>query len=400
MEENDETRFRDERTERSLGARMFGERVLDAVPETVIVLDPTGRLVWWNRHATAATGYDDAELATLGPVDLVHESERERFETWMESLLAGDLENPVVETRLLDADGDSMPYEFVGALLDGQDGVSGAVATGRDISERRARQELERQNERLEEFASVVSHDLRNPLTVAEGYLSLAQLEHQSEDLVRVAEAHKRMYDLIDDLLTLALAGMAVGETEPVELSTIARQGWASVETGVGELTIEGQATLEADPRRLRELFENLFRNAVEHGSAGRATSSHDAVEHGATSPASQARRDAVGHGTGTDATPGVDAEGASGAPTVTVTVGPLADDGGFYVEDDGPGIPEEIRDGIFESGYTTSERGTGFGLAIVEDIAEAHGWTVSVQDGRTGGARFEVEVPDPNAPE
>jgi signal transduction histidine kinase len=81
----------------------------------------------------------------------------------------------------------------------------------------------------------------------------------------------------------------------------------------------------------------------------------------------------------------------------VTVTVGTLPDDGGFYVEDDGPGIPEEIREGIFESGYTTSQRGTGFGLAIVEDIAEAHGWTVSIHEGRTGGARFEVEVLDPN---
>jgi PAS domain S-box-containing protein len=382
VEENDETRFRDESSQRSLGARMFGERVLDAVPETVVVLDPTGRLVWWNRHATAATGYDDAGLATLDPVDLVHENERERFETWLDGLLGGDLENPVVETRLLDADGESTPYEFVGALLDDPDGVSGAVITGRDISERRARQELERQNERLEEFASVVSHDLRNPLTVAEGYLSLAQLEYQSEDLVRVAEAHKRMYDLIDDLLTLARAGMAVGETEPVELGTIARQGWASVETGAGELRIEGETTLEADPRRLRELFENLFRNSVEHGS---------------TTSDSQARRDPVGHGTGTDATSGVDTEGTSAVPTVTVTVGTLPDDGGFYVEDDGPGIPEEIREGIFESGYTTSQRGTGFGLAIVEDIAEAHGWTVSIHEGRTGGARFEVEVLDPN---
>jgi PAS domain S-box-containing protein len=399
LEENDETRFRDESSERSLGARMFGERVLDAVPETVFVLDPTGRLVWWNRHATAATGYDDAELATLDPVDLVHESERERFETWIDSLLAGALENPVVETQLIDADGESTPYEFVGALLDGHDGVSGAVATGRDISERRARQELERQNERLEEFAGVVSHDLRNPLTVAEGYLSLAQLEHQSEDLVRVAEAHKRMYDLIDDLLTLARAGMAVGETEPVEIGTIARQGWASVDTGAGELTIEGEATLEADPRRLRELFENLFRNAVEHGSTGREMSSHDAVGHGTTSSASRTRRQTE-RGTGTDATPSVDAEGVSVFSSVTVAVGPLADDGGFYVEDDGPGIPEEVREDIFESGYTTSERGTGFGLAIVEDIAEAHGWTVSIHEGRTGGARFEVEVPGPNAPE
>ena len=339
---------------------MFGERVLDAVPESVFVFDPTGRLVWWNRHATRATGYGDAELASLDPGELVATEERERFESWVAGLLDTDREAGTIETVLVNADGGAVPYEFVGAVLD-DDGreVAGAVMTGRDISERRARQELERQNERLEEFASVVSHDLRNPLTVAEGYLSLARVDVDNEDLGRVAEAHGRMYDLIDDLLTLARAGNAVGETEPVELESVARQAWAGVETGRSELRVTGDRTLEADPRRLRELFENLFRNAVEHGTPSRATGD------------------------------GGDDEDAA----VAVTVGPL--DGGFFVEDDGPGIPEAIREGVFESGFTTTDQGTGFGLAIVEDIAEAHGWTVSLGESASGGARFEIRVPE-----
>ena len=347
---------------------MFGERVLDAVPETVFVFDPTGRLVWWNRHATTATGYGDAELAAIEPTELVHEEERDRFGRWVESLFEGETGGSVIETVLVDAEGTAMPYEFVGAVLDDGSDVAGAVTTGRDISERRARQELERQNERLEEFASVVSHDLRNPLTVAEGYLSLARLDVENDDLSRVADAHKRMYDLIDDLLTLARAGNAVGDTELVGLESIARQGWASVETGQSELRFEGDSTFEADPRRLRELFENLFRNAVEHGTRA--------------SPAGDG-------GTGED-------DEAAAESCVTVTVGALPD--GFYVEDDGPGIPPEIREGVFESGYTTSEQGTGFGLAIVEDIAEAHGWTVAAVEGSTGGARFEVTITDQNA--
>jgi signal transduction histidine kinase len=73
----------------------------------------------------------------------------------------------------------------------------------------------------------------------------------------------------------------------------------------------------------------------------------------------------------------------------LTVTVGPLED--GFYVADDGIGIPEEERDDIFELGYTTTDSGTGFGLGIVTEVVQAHGWDVSITDSEDGGARFEV---------
>jgi signal transduction histidine kinase len=81
------------------------------------------------------------------------------------------------------------------------------------------------------------------------------------------------------------------------------------------------------------------------------------------------------------------------GGDDVTVRVGRLADGTGFYVEDDGPGIPDADRDGVFHRGYSTSDEGTGFGLAIVATIADAHGWTVTATAGADGGARFEVTV-------
>jgi Signal transduction histidine kinase len=62
----------------------------------------------------------------------------------------------------------------------------------------------------------------------------------------------------------------------------------------------------------------------------------------------------------------------------------------GFYLADDGPGIPEEDRDRVLDRGYSTTADGTGLGLAIVATVAEAHGWTVSVTDSIGGGARFE----------
>ncbi|KAB1194380.1 sensor histidine kinase [Haloferax sp. MBLA0076] len=200
---------------------------------------------------------------------------------------------------------------------------------------------LERRNERLDQFASVVSHDLRNPLNVAQMRLELAREGHGIEHLSTVADAHDRMEALIQDVLELARTGETVGETEPVGLASVAANAVANTGLDAAGLTVESDTELMADPERLTAVFENLFRNAVEHA--------------------------------GSD---------------VHVRVGPLED--GFFVEDDGPGIPPQERDRIFDSGYTTDPNGTGLGLAIVSGVADAHDWSVSITTGKTGGARFE----------
>jgi len=73
----------------------------------------------------------------------------------------------------------------------------------------------------------------------------------------------------------------------------------------------------------------------------------------------------------------------------VVVTVGRIDD--GFYVEDDGPGIPADEREAVFAGGYSTAAEGIGFGLRIVEQVVDAHGWEIRVAGGSAGGARFEI---------
>jgi signal transduction histidine kinase len=80
-------------------------------------------------------------------------------------------------------------------------------------------------------------------------------------------------------------------------------------------------------------------------------------------------------------------------ASEITVTVGLLADGSGFFVEDDGVGVPDADRESVFEAGETGSGSGSGLGLAIVRRIAQAHGWTVDLTDSDTGGARFEFRT-------
>ena len=248
---------------------------------------------------------------------------------------------------------------------------------------RERERQLERQNGRLEEFASVVSHDLRNPLNVAMGSLDIAREECEAEHLDAVADAHDRMEGLIADLLALARQGEDVPTDERVALAGAVDRCWRNVETDGTTLRVETDRVVLADGSLLDQLLENLFRNAVEHGArrASARDARGDVVEHGSTSPSSQARKDAVEHGSTSDRTPSADG--------LAVTVGDI--EGGFYVEDDGPGIPEADRERVFEAGYSTGEDGTGFGLKIVADAARRQGWEIAVTDGTDGGARFEV---------
>lgn len=210
--------------------------------------------------------------------------------------------------------------------------------------ELRARtRELKREKERSEVFGNAVSHDLRNPLNVATGHLGLARQDRDDEHLEAVASALDRMEAITEDVLTLAREGATVSGTEWIDLGDVAEDCWGNVDTQEATLRVASPCQFAADPRRLQHIVENLFRNAIEHG--------------------------------------GVD---------VRITVGPLVDAEGFYIADDGPGIPEGSRDDVFDPGYSTADDGTGFGLAIVQEMAVAHGWETAAAESAEGGARFE----------
>jgi PAS domain S-box-containing protein len=211
-----------------------------------------------------------------------------------------------------------------------------------EIERQRANERLARKNERLEEFASILSHDLRNPLNVLQGSLEIAEETGAPEQFAACRRAVDRMEGLVEDVLALARQGETVVETARVPLAGVVEACWAGVETGRADLRVRTDRVVWADEGRLRQVLENLVRNSIEHGPDG-----------------------------------------------VTVTVGDL--ESGFYVEDDGPGVPEGERGRVFDSGYSTSRGGTGLGLAIVERIVEAHGWTIEVTEGTNGGARFEI---------
>ena len=318
-----------------------------------------------------------------GWLDCVAAEDRDRLR---EALDAG----PVDVVYRVDAGGEPQWVHERGRTTEGGD-VVGYLFLADERVERRKR--LERQRERLEEFASVVSHDLRNPLSVAVGNVELADEldgDASSERLDRALDALDRMDDLISDLLTLAREGKTVQTAEPTDLRTVVDRAWGTVgEPADAALVVDGSLpTVTCDADRLRQCLENLFRNAIEHG----APDGTGVVDAGDDEPGSGSR---VAAGTFTPRAVSAADAGPTDPDDAAVSVRVGRTDDGFYVADDGPGIDPDQRDAVFEPGHTTAPDGTGFGLAIVERIAEAHGWEVAVTEGGEGGARFEFRCAD-----
>lgn len=207
---------------------------------------------------------------------------------------------------------------------------------------RRQKQQIEREREQLDEFANILSHDLKNPLQTAQGHLELLSEESDSPHIDSIASAHDRMAALIEDTLRLARTEREIDELEPVAVAAVVESAWGMIDSSDATLRVEETRTIYADENWLQTLFENLFTNAITHG--------------------------------GED---------------VTVSVGTV--ENGFYVADTGPGIPEADREAVFEPGYSTGEDGTGFGLRIVAKIIDAHDWQITVTESKQGGARFEI---------
>jgi signal transduction histidine kinase len=235
---------------------------------------------------------------------------------------------------------EGVPHEILSERTNDRLRTAGELI-GQTLRRNDRRREIEQQNERLERFASVIGHDLQNPLNVIIGYTELARETSDFEAIDRIEAAADRMETILEDLQTLTREAKDLGDREFIAISEVVERACRTVETEDVTVDIDEIGSVEADSSRLRQAFENLLRNAVEHS--------------------------------GSD---------------VTVRIERIDD--GFAVTDDGPGFSPADRGHVFEEGYT-GDNGTGLGLAIVRTVIEAHGWTIEATDGDDGGARFEI---------
>jgi PAS domain S-box-containing protein len=324
------------------------EVLFEQSPDMINIHDAEGTILEVNQRFCESMGATEDELVGKNVWEIDVNLDRDGL---MDLLSGTDITEMFhVDTTFRRLDGSTFPAEVHVRRLDLQ-GRDRFLVITRDVSEHKAqKREIKRQNERLEAFASTVSHDLKTPLATAQGYVELARESDTPEHLDRIERSLERMERIVGDVLWLAREGREIGSLEQIELEAAIDDAWEIVGGAERSMVLEtddGLGSIEADADRFRQLLENLLSNAIEHGGT-------------------------------------------------TVRVVALSD--GFAIADDGPGVAETNRDRVFDRGYSTSEDGTGIGLAVVREIADAHGWDVCITDSTDGGARFEftgvVEAP------
>lgn len=324
------------------------EAILDNTTTPLFMKNRDGEYLLVNHGWRKLFGLEDTDVRGQTDADLFPtEMAREVQDNDQKVIETG---SPVQEEEQIIVDGEERtfvssktPVYDIGNKIDPENPVA-MFGVANDITEQKERERrLEQQNERFDELASAISHDLQTPLATARGRAELAIETGDTEQMKRALDAIRRADELRENLAAVLRTGEVIDEMEPVEIEPLAQDAWDTVSTTDGaSLDVRDGLTVDADPNALQRLLENLFSNALEHGDAG-----------------------------------------------VVVRVGGI--DGGFFVEDNGPGIPESERDQVFGLGYSTKSSGDGIGLASVGQIVRSHEWDIDITESSEGGARFEI---------
>ncbi|SNZ16896.1 PAS domain S-box-containing protein [Natronoarchaeum philippinense] len=276
------------------------------------------------------------------------DDQRDDVRAWVDAAADGKY----VEYDATHSTDDGAPITVEGNFrpVTGADGeVTRIVVSATDVTERKRRErELKRRNERFDEFASFVSHDLQSPVSAVKGRLELALDTGDLDHVEKAVDAIDRVDELRADLVNTLRTGEIVSATEQVGVEPAMHAVWSAIDPpNAASFRVPTECTVEADPDAFQRMLENLVGNSIEHGG--------DAVD---------------------------------------IRVGPR--DEGFYYEDDGPGIDPEHRTRVFTPGYSTKEgeEGIGMGMASIRQIVLAHGWEISIEDAqRLDGVRFELRT-------
>lgn len=238
--------------------------------------------------------------------------------------------------------GSTEPREFETEDLTFATALQAMVSTAMDRVARDERSsELEARNQRLALLADILSHDLQNPLMVAREYAVLAYETGDEEYLDRSDTAICRARTVIDGLLGLAITGQGPRGITDVSIASAAHDVWESTKPGSATLTVESDRVVDGDPRLVRQLLEQAFDNAIEHGPEG-------------------------------------------------VSVRVDTHESGFSIEDDGPGIAREKREELLSDSAVTSEH-VHIGFTIIRDVVAAHDWQLTLADAESGGTCLEI---------
>jgi two-component system phosphate regulon sensor histidine kinase PhoR len=352
------SRLRDLDREVSRERRGFSD-VLESVPEGIFVVDHSLYVRRANRGLVEMFGL---RVSPVGRTVMEVFRNLEVHRLLSAALEDGQLRRGEI---VVDQGGGSRYFEFGVSLVVMDDGAPGAVVVVHDISKIKTLEKVR------QEFVANVSHELRTPLTIILGYLETLidgglDDRRMTEDAMHVMYKHaERLKHLVDDLLTISRAEsrtmplhMETVEVAPLlqrvsdQLVELMRRQNAKIEIGATAADL----TVEADALRLEQVLVNLLENALKHAG-------HDGL-------------------------------------LVKMHAAQLDDAVVIEVTDNGPGIPYEDQEHIFERFYRVHKHrsrdtgGTGLGLSIVKNVVQAHGGTVTLRSEPGRGAAFLVSLP------
>jgi PAS domain S-box-containing protein len=356
----------DERPSAALPPEVCGNLIEEAAVGVCVVQD--GRIVYanrWLREFRGAAAGDDLPPDALA---VIHPDDRALATRQMQMLLAGEDASPCCTVRFIQPDGGVREVEFHGKKIDyrGRPAIQGTlvditarIGADRNLQEHAAR--LEESNHVRHLFGDILSHDLMNPVWIAENYLRLVMDGGVPDDKrpyydgmrgalakARAMLADARTYLRIQDLVAFAGESIELGqlaEAVAQSLRPLAEEKGQTI-----AVTVAGSAVISASPL-IREVVWQLLSNAIKYGPRD------SAIE-------------------------------------VAVSAGPRVR---LEVRDRGLGVPAEGRERIFrrfESMDKGPITGNGLGLAIVRRVVDLHGGKVWVEHNPGGGSVFVAEFP------
>ncbi|MCE1246932.1 MAG: PAS domain S-box protein [Firmicutes bacterium] len=335
--------------------------VLQNMPVMLDAFDDELNIIVWNKECELVTGYTAEEMKN-NPDALKLLYPDDKYRTMVIESFKNDkysVRNQEWELRCKDGSRKTIAW----SSISGECPVNGwsSWAVGVDVTERKVNEDgLRARNRELNDFTYRVSHDLKNPLYILKGYLSLINIQPEdfNELYAKADNQMDKLLSLINSLLTLSRAGRVIGEKVSVDLRDFIKRSFAEYYTSgtEAELHLDNEGVqIKVDPDSFAQVIDNLMQNAFRY----RDPSKEKLI----------IEFRAIKTETGTS----------------------------IVFSDNGIGIESKQMSRIFETGYTTNKKtGNGFGLSIISKIVEAHNGTFyAVSEGAGKGSEFHIDLKD-----